>query len=105
PAFIITLGGLLVFRGFHWLTIENQTVPVVEGGSENMYSLLTTYYLSPATGYVLAAVVVGLAVMIRWRRRTACRRAGIPVDHPELDTLTGSVSGQLLLWTVVVVNN
>src|SRR5690606_12277402 len=105
PAFIITLGGLLVFRGFHWLTIENQTVPVVEGGSENMYSLLTTYYFSPTAGYVLAAVVVGLAVMIRWRRRTACRRAGIPVDDAELDILKLIVTGQLLLLTVAVANN
>jgi D-xylose transport system permease protein len=37
PAFIITLGGLLVFRGLQWLTIEGQTVPVAEGGSENLY--------------------------------------------------------------------
>jgi len=43
----MTLGGLLVFRGLHWLVIENQTVPVVEGGSHNVYSLLTTYYLPP----------------------------------------------------------
>src|SRR5690606_21080211 len=79
PAFIITLGGLLVFRGFHWLTIENQTVPVVEGGSENVYSLLTTYYLSPLAGYVLVAAVVAAAAWMTWRRRTAARRAGVPV--------------------------
>jgi len=58
PAFIMTLGGLLIFRGLHWLVIENQTVPVVEGGSENVYSLLTTYFLPPAAGYLLAALVV-----------------------------------------------
>src|SRR5512134_2551823 len=50
PAFIITLGGLLVFRGLQWLTIENQTVPVAEGGSQNLYSALTTFYLSPIAG-------------------------------------------------------
>ncbi len=58
PAFIITLGGLLVFRGLHWLVIENETVPVVAGGSQNVYSLLTTYYLPPVAGYVLAALAV-----------------------------------------------
>jgi len=105
PAFIITLGGLLVFRGFHWLTIENQTVPVVEGGSENMYSLLTTYYFSPTAGYLLVAVVIGIAVWIRRRRRAACRRAGIPVDDAELDILKLIVTGQLLLLTVAVANN
>ena len=51
PAFIITLGGLLVFKGLHWLVIRNQTIPVVAGGEENLYSLLTTYYLPPWAGY------------------------------------------------------
>src|SRR5262249_35112145 len=57
PAFIITLGGLLVFKGLHWLTIKGQTIPVVEGGKVNAFSLLTTYYLPPVAGYVLAAAV------------------------------------------------
>src|SRR5690606_30501429 len=56
PAFIITLGGLLVFRGAHWLIIQSQTVPVVEGGSTNLYSLLTTYYLPDWAGYTLAGL-------------------------------------------------
>src|SRR5687767_3272583 len=63
PAFIITLGGLLAFRGLHWLIIRGQTIPVVRGGGENLYSHLTTYYLPAWTGYALAALVVaGLVV-------------------------------------------
>ena len=56
PAFIITLGGLLTFRGLHWLIIKGQTIPVVRGGGENLYSHLTTYYLPSVAGYVLAAL-------------------------------------------------
>ena len=78
PAFIITLGGLLVFKGLHWLTIRNQTVPIVEGGGTNAYSLLTTYYLPPLAGYVLAAIViiamVAGALRARARRRTTVSR-------------------------------
>jgi D-xylose transport system permease protein len=66
PAFIITLGGLLVFRGLHWLTIENRTVPIVEGGGTNLYSLLTLY-LPPAGSR--SAPWSG-------RRVTSCARAG-----------------------------
>ena len=33
PAFIITLGGLLVFKGLHWLVIQNSTVPVSAGAT------------------------------------------------------------------------
>src|SRR5215216_3570104 len=45
PSFIITLGGLLIFKGLFWLVIQNSTIPVSRGDEENIYSLLTTYYL------------------------------------------------------------
>jgi D-xylose transport system permease protein len=87
PAFIMTLGGLLVFRGLHWLTIHNQTVPVVEGGSQNLYSLLTTYYLPGAAGYALAILVV-LALVASMLRARARRKAhGFEVDDGELTFL------------------
>src|SRR5688572_20725805 len=73
PAFIITLGGLLAFRGLHWLIIKGQTIPVVRGGGDNLYSRLTTFYLPAWAGYALAAlVVVGLVVaklVARGRRK------------------------------------
>jgi hypothetical protein len=31
PSFIITLGGLLIFKGLFWLVIQNATVPVARG--------------------------------------------------------------------------
>ena len=54
PAFIITLSGLLIFRGFQWLVIQSGTVPVVRGGGTNIFSLLTTYYVPPAMGLITA---------------------------------------------------
>jgi D-xylose transport system permease protein len=47
PAFIVTLGGLLIFKGMFWRTIDNSTIPVTPGGTSNLYSLLTTYYVPP----------------------------------------------------------
>jgi len=104
PAFIMTLGGLLVFRGLHWLVIRNQTVPVVEGGSENLYSLITTFYLPPAAGYALAgltvAAIVAAAVAARARRRSY----GFEVDDAELAFLKLFVLAQLVLLVVIVTN-
>src|SRR5579859_1275946 len=57
PSFIITLGGLLVFKGLHWLVIQDATVPVAKGGTANLYSLLTTYYLPAPIGLGLAAAI------------------------------------------------
>lgn len=65
PAFIITLGGLLVFKGLFWMVIRNSTVPIVAGGGTNLYSLLTTYYLPPAVGWALAAAA---AAALAWAR-------------------------------------
>jgi D-xylose transport system permease protein len=60
PAFIITLGGLLIFKGLFWLVIHNSTIPIVQGGRANLYSVLTTFYLPPIAGYALAALILSL---------------------------------------------
>jgi D-xylose transport system permease protein len=102
PAFIATLGGLLVFRGLHWLTIHNQTVPVVEGGNQNLYSLLTTYYLPPLAGYALAVAVVAALTAAVLRQRARRRSHGFEADDPELTFLKLFVLAQLVLLVVIV---
>ncbi len=47
PAFIVTLGGLLAFKGLHWKAIANATVPVAPGGHGNTLAALTNLYLPP----------------------------------------------------------
>ena len=104
PAFIITLGGLLVFKGLHWLTIRNQTVPIVEGGGTNAYSLLTTYYLLPVAGYVLAAIVIIAMVAGAQRARARRRSYGLEADDRETTFLKLFALAQLLLLVVLVTN-
>jgi D-xylose transport system permease protein len=104
PAFIITLGGLLVFKGLHWLTIRNQTVPIVEGGSTNAYSLLTTYYLLPVAGYVLAAAVIIAMIAGALRARARRRNYGLEVDDRETTFLKLFALAQLMLLVVLVTN-
>ncbi len=67
PAFIITLGGLLVFKGLFWLIIRNTTVPVSPGGAQNLYSVLTTYYLPPRASLGLAAAIIVCLGYASWR--------------------------------------
>ncbi len=69
PSFIITLGGLLIFKGLFWLVIQNSTIPVSRGDQDNLYSLLTTYYLPSHLGLALAALVaIALAVLTYFSR-------------------------------------
>ncbi len=104
PAFIITLGGLLVFRGAHWLIIRSQTVPVVEGGSTNLYSLLTTYYLPPWAGYLLAGAVSAALILTKLRARVRRKRYGFEVDDNELTFLKLFLAAQVLFLGVVITN-
>ena len=104
PAFIMTLGGLLVFRGLHWLVIENQTVPVVEGGRDNVYSLLTTYFLPPLAGYALAGLAVAALVAATLRARARRKAYGFAVDDGELTFLKLFVLAQLVFLVVIVTN-
>jgi D-xylose transport system permease protein len=104
PAFIITLGGLLVFRGLHWLVIRNSTVPVVEGGSQNAYSMLTTSFLSPVTGYVVAAIVIAALWLVSQRARAARIKLGLPVADRERHVIGLIVAAQILALVVIVAN-
>jgi D-xylose transport system permease protein len=104
PAFIITLGGLLVFKGLFWRVIDNHTVPIVTGGQHNLYSLLTTYYLPPLAGYGLAAIVVAAVVFVRLKDRAARKRYGFEVDDGELTFLQLFLAAQLVFLFVLITN-
>jgi D-xylose transport system permease protein len=79
PSFIITLGGLLIFKGLFWLVIQNSTVPVSRGDQDNAYSLLTTYYLPGTFGLVLAGAIMGLLALLAWHGRSIRAAHGLPV--------------------------
>ena len=104
PAFIITLGGLLVFQGIHWLIIQNSTVPVAPGGTDNLYSLLTTYYLPPAYGHIMFALIVAVLALLQARGRRARKSYGFEVEDSELAFLKLFVGVQALLLLTVVMN-
>ncbi|MGB8167397.1 MAG: ATPase [Chthoniobacteraceae bacterium] len=104
PAFIITLGGLLVFKGFFWQVINNHTVPVVTGGQANLYSQLTTYYLPHFAGYALAALVVAALVFLRVKSDAQRREHGFTTDDGELTFLQLFITAQAVFLFVLVTN-
>ncbi len=104
PAFIITLGGLLIYKGLFWSVIHNRTVTVVAGGKQNLYSLLTTYYLPPAAGYALAALVIGGLAFARLKARAARRSYGFEIDDAEMTFLKLFLAAQVVFLFVLVTN-
>ena len=104
PAFIITLGGLLIFKGAFWLVINTHTVPVAPGGRPNLFSLLTTYYLPPLANYGLIAFVLLALVTVTLRGRKRRASTGFEVDDAELAFLKLFLTAQALLLFVLCVN-
>lgn len=104
PSFIITLGGLLIFRGVEWKIINSHTIPITHGGVDNLFSALTTYRLPPMLGLVLAALVIAGLAVATWAGYSRLKAAKAPVDG-ELAFLRAFVIGQLILLFVFVCNN
>jgi D-xylose transport system permease protein len=104
PAFIITLGGLLIFKGLFWLVIHNSTIPIVQGGRANLYSVLTTFYLPPIAGYALAALIVVALIVGKLRARKARQAYGFAVEDGEVVFLKLFLAAQLIFLFVVVTN-
>ena len=82
PSFIITLGGLLIFKGLFWLVIQNSTVPVARGDQDNLYSQLTTYYLPGSVGLAIAGGIVAALGILAWRVRQARLAHGLTAPPP-----------------------
>jgi D-xylose transport system permease protein len=104
PAFIVTLAGLLVFRGVFWDVIAYQTVPVVAGGQSNFYSLIATYYLPPLAGYILATLILAALTVSTMMGRAQRRRDGFAVEDGETVFLRLFLAGQAVFFLVILGN-
>ena len=103
-AFIITLGGLLIFKGLFWLVIQSSTVPVLGGESANLYSRLTTWYVPARWGWVVWLVAISGLIGSAVTDRRMRQKAEMHVESGELLFLKLFVMGQSLLLIVLVSN-
>ncbi len=102
PSFIVTLGALLIFKGLFWQVIDNATVPVTVGGKTNAYSLLTTYYLPPSVGWMLAGVLVLALGVTQVLARKRDLQHGFEAESPERFFLRLFVTAQAMALFVLV---
>ncbi len=101
-AFIITLGGMLAFKGVFWLVIRSATVPVARGGETNLYAAITTYYLPAWAGWGLVAMVVALLAFLSGSGRRRRAAAGMANEPREIAVLRLFVMGQALALAVLI---
>jgi D-xylose transport system permease protein len=75
PAFIVTLGGLLAWRGVILYVSKGETVPV----RLPVFRMLGVALITPASGIALAVVAIAALLWLTVRRNQARRRHGLPV--------------------------
>jgi D-xylose transport system permease protein len=76
PAFIVTLGGLLAWRGVILRLTEGATIPV----RLPFFRRLGIDLLSPTISNVLGALAIAAVVWLNLRRASARRRHGLPAQ-------------------------
>ena len=104
PAFIMTLGGLLIFKGIHWTVIHNSTIPVTPGGTENLYSILTTYYFPKWSSYLIFAVISIILIFKTIQNRKKRKEYGFELENVETTFLKTFLAIQIILLLVIVMN-
>jgi len=76
PSFIVTLGGLLTWRGVILYLSKGETIPV----RLPVFRLLGVALLTPASGIVLAAIAIVAVIWVNIQRDRTRRRYGLPVS-------------------------
>ncbi len=104
PAFIVTLGGLLVWRGAAWWVASGRTIPLTDdnfkligGGAEG--SVGATW------SWILALVAIGLIVMATLNARRQRKRFKFPLKPIWAEFTTAGVASLLVLGATWVVNS
>lgn len=73
PAFIVTLGGLLAWRGAIKGISESETIPVVDAN----FKAIGQSYVAPQMGWVLAAIAIAAVLYMAVRRAKVKKEYGL----------------------------
>src|SRR5947207_205063 len=100
PAFIVTLGGLLAWRGVILGLSKGETIPI----QLQSFKGIGQNYVDPRIGWVLAAISVAAIVWLAIARNRARRRHGLAA--PRLGSMIVNVAlpSGIVLWFTYVMN-
>jgi D-xylose transport system permease protein len=100
PAFIVTLGGMAIFRGGVIGVTGGRTITPVS----DPFRLIAQGYLPNALGLVLAAVVIAAIFLLMVQKRRMRARYGFTLSPRALDLIRSSVLSAAVLGYVLVMN-
>ncbi len=100
PSFIVTLGGLLTWRGVILYLSKGETIPV----RLSVFRLIGVALITPASGWVLAVIAVAAVVWSTVSRNRARRRYGLAVASPAATMARIAIPSILIIVFISMMN-
>lgn len=100
PAFIVTLGGMWVFKGLLLIVTQGKTIPA----NQPVFSQIAQGYLPPLVGWIIAAVVVAFLLYNMFSSRQRKHRYGFELAPLYMDLLKTVLLAAVVLGYVYFVN-
>jgi D-xylose transport system permease protein len=103
PAFVVTLAGLLMFRGFSWLITEGRTVAPMD----TTYQMLgggIDGSIGAFWSWIAGLIAVGVLGWVMMRSRASRQRFGFPVRPLPLELTVFAVWSAVILAFVMIMN-
>ena len=104
PAFIVTLGGLLVWRGSAWWVTSGRTVAPMDDTFRLMGGGVNGAIGATASWAVAIVACVAIAWMTLYGRSQR-KRFGFPLKPVWAEFATAGISSAAVLWAVWIANN
>lgn len=101
PAFIVTLGGLLVWRGVIKGLSQGNTIPIALPA----YKGIGQSYVAPAAGYAVAALAVAAILWLNLRRVRARARYGLTAPGAAQTALRIAVPSLVVVGFILALNS
>ncbi|MEK3763151.1 MULTISPECIES: sugar ABC transporter permease [unclassified Paenibacillus] len=101
PAFIVTLGGMMVFRGVLMGVTESMTIPV----SDPVLALLGNAYFASGFGIILGVLAVALLLYSAFTKRRSRKKYGFTVAPLGMDIAKVTGLSLLVVVFVALMNN
>src|SRR4030095_16863112 len=100
PAFIVTLGGLLAWRGVVLGLTRGETVPI----RLQAFKSIGQDYVGPLVGWIIAAIAVAVIVWLTINRNRARRRHGLEVPKTTTTVLRIVVPSVVVVGFIYLMN-
>jgi D-xylose transport system permease protein len=103
PAFIVTLGGLLIWRGAAWWVARGATIALTDDNFKLMGGGATGS-VGAVWSWVIAIIAILIVVLAAWNARRQRVRFKFPVKPMWAELLTVGIVGAVILGATLVMN-